>query len=173
MCFLFRLTRSFFVTCVLQRSTIKLAWRSKEKHCRLRWIQTNAILLCWFVPHKFCSHCIQLCKLGHYCACELHPLKAARYLEFHRCIGRCQRYRLGKKMRAIVTFSWFKFASLVAELKRMKRGRLRMMEEGLASQISDFRSNFGDVDLEEVARSGRFVSLLTLHVALYRFLLLC
>lgn len=30
-----------------------------------------------------------------------------------------------------------------------------MMEEGLASQVAEFRTNFGDVDLEVVAKSGR------------------
>ena len=39
--------------------------------------------------------------------------------------------------------------------EKMKRGRLRMMEEGLATQIAEFRANFGDVDLEMVAKSGR------------------
>lgn len=39
----------------------------------------------------------------------------------------------------------------------MKRGRLRMMEEGLASQIGEFTMNFSHKDLEVVARSGRFV----------------
>lgn len=39
----------------------------------------------------------------------------------------------------------------------MKRGRLKMMEEGLASQIAEFGMNFTHKDLEEVARSGRLV----------------
>ena len=37
----------------------------------------------------------------------------------------------------------------------MKRGRLRMLEEGLAAQIAEFKANFSDKDIEAVARSGR------------------
>jgi hypothetical protein len=39
----------------------------------------------------------------------------------------------------------------------MKRGRLRMMEEGLALQIAEFNVSFTHKDLEDVARSGRLV----------------
>ena len=42
-------------------------------------------------------------------------------------------------------------------MERYSKGRLKLLEEGLQAQISEFKVDFGDKDLQAAAKLGRSV----------------